>query len=391
MRFALLRYVPTRFRTLERCLKFVRQNPENLLHVPAVHYEHSQFSYWSRLYWASVVGVVDLSHPKFEHLWPGGLIGVDFFGNGSESRRAKALLQAPWRDEAVCLAYVKTSSDTSELRPADLTDAIYLKLMGREVAAEFINHNQCDLVYDFMNKHRNMHNTPMMNKLSNESIRWMESKGYFDGDLVFVYALSPEKISEEMIVKLLPSINYIQANNVLKHPSFLRLYFTYHGIDPADHGRAAVQLMGHLLSAYGAYSRPIQSMLIAHADAIFEMAPNEFTEFLLDGLMSLRNNQNDKGLGFHPMVVKYLSEQLRYCEEFGFEKYMSMLRAGALNNIQALHQWGHWYFKIHRLDEIVAWCNDQDTWKLAMRYASRETLEQHAQGRRLLLEQDLEL
>lgn len=38
MRFALLRYVPQRFRTLERCVRMIRLNPNNLLYVPEEHY-----------------------------------------------------------------------------------------------------------------------------------------------------------------------------------------------------------------------------------------------------------------------------------------------------------------------------------------------------------------
>lgn len=395
MRFALLRYVPTRFRTLERCLEFVRQNPDNLLYVPEVHYENAEFAYWTKLYWPSVKHVFDLSNPPLGNPirghWRNSIMGVDFIGSGDAIRESMGLLQLPWRDAAVCLAYVKTSQKISELQPEDLTDDIFLTLVGRGLAAGFINQHNCDLVYSFILRNRHIQKVSMLKELSIQSVRWLEEKGYFDVMVDDVNHLSSEQISDTMIIKVLSRINYVQAENVLKHSGFLRLYLAHHGVEPSDHGRAAVQLMYHLLSHYGAYSRPIQSLLMAHSDAIYEMAPIEFTEFVLDGLMSLRNIKNHKGLRFHQMVIKNLSEQLRYCEEFGFDKYISMLQMGSLNNIQALHKWGDWYFKIHHLDEIVAWCDSQDTWKLAIRYASRETLMQHPHGRRLLLEQDLEL
>lgn len=46
MRFALLRHVPQRLRTLERCVRMIRLNPNNLLYVPEEHHKNQQFADW---------------------------------------------------------------------------------------------------------------------------------------------------------------------------------------------------------------------------------------------------------------------------------------------------------------------------------------------------------
>lgn len=389
MRLALLRYVPQRFRTLERCVRMIRLNPNNLLYVPEEHYKNQQFADWVELYWPSAdkSNILTLGLDK----WQRGLRGVNFIGRGGEIAQARRLLQAPWRDEAVMTVYVNTSQNIADLHPNDLTSDIFDSLIGRGYAADFIDSHLCDKVYQMLVVSSYRHMGSLFKELKKETIEWLFAKGYFTQFPTKAYELPTENIPDDLVLKVLEDITFIQAESVVRHPSFLQLYMQFHGVEPNRHGHEAVNLMYQLLSAYGPYSRPIQAMLIAHSDAMYAIAPIGFTEFVLDALMRMRDHKEHKGLTFHQMVIRLLSDELRYREEVGMQRYMAMVNGDSLNNIRALMQWARWYFRIHHLDEILLNNDKKETWELAKQYATRESLMKHAQGRRLLLEQDMEL
>jgi hypothetical protein len=388
MRFALLRFVPQRFRTLECCVRMIRQNSNNLFYVPGVHYENAQFADWAELYWSRVK---DRSITYFvPKTWHRGLRGVNFIGRGGEIEGAMQLLQVPWRDEVVLFSYVLTSDCIADLRPEDLTDAIFAGLLGRQKhAAEFIDNHQCDKVYQLLVKNSYGHTGNLFSALKPKTIHWLMNRGYFTQFPVKAYELPTGNIPDGLVLQVLQDITFLQAESVLQHPNFLRLYMQFHGIEHDLQGQAGVDLMYQLLSAYGPFGRPIQAMLMAHAEAMYDMAPIEFSEFVLDSLMRLRDYEDHKGLNFHQMVITVLADVIRFRSGVGVYRYKSMLNRDSLYNIRALVLWARWYFKIHRLEEILVANDSQNTWELAKNYASREAMMEHQHGRRLVLEKDM--
>ncbi len=393
MPVALLRFVPERLCTQSLCMRMVRRNPDNLAFVPLAHYKDPLFAKWSGLYWHRIASGYVLGYQGFFKEWHFASMNEALAGAGSGAEVSGLdvddLMVEPWKDSAVILRYAKTSQDLRLLKPEDLDGGIFDVLIGRNREADFVNRNHCDEVYDILLSNRFRHLGLLWGKLSEDTIAWLSKKGYFETVPARIYELETHQITEPMILKILPTILFLEGERIIQHPSFLRLYLQYHNVPEDESGRFIVGLMYELLEAFGPYGRPIQSMLKVHGEAMCALDGYLFTEFILDGLMSLRNQFHHKGLSFHQMLMDIFKEELEYIENVGATRYMEMIWSGSLNHILACSLWARWYFKIHTLEEILAGVNSEAVWPLAQKYASRESLMQHERGRRMLLEQDM--